>query len=376
MKRNGRIFLLIAAAAMLFASACGKSGGESGDKTSAAGTEKAGDAASEKSSENGAGSTAAESEKGSRTVTDMAGNQVTVPEKIERYADAWYAHNEVICMLDQAKGLVATSQTKKKGPWMYYVQPNMNNALSTFGDQFNLEELVAKKPDLVFDSKEDYREQLNAVGIPLVNVMFKNYDEMKRSVSLTGEILGEEQMASDYCAYLDGVLAELKEKLSSLSEEQKPKVLHGNSVYSFSVDGSDTIIDAWISAAGGRNAASSVKGNMQTVTLEQILEWDPDYIITGTSDEVEKILKDPNWSGLRAVQEGKVYANPKGVFSWDRYGVEEALQLQWAAALLHPDLFQTDIKAKIREFYQKFLNFDLTEEQAELILQAKPPEEN
>jgi len=37
--------------------------------------------------------------------------------------------------------------------------------------------------------------------------------------------------------------------------------------------------------------------------------------------------------------------NPKGVFSWDRYGAEEALQIQWAAKTLYPDLF-TNINIK------------------------------
>lgn len=314
-----------------------------------------------------------------RIVTDMAGNEVEIPSEVTKYADAWYAHNEVIIMLDQAEGLVATSMNSGSYPWAYLVQPNMNNALSTFGEDFNLEELVALEPDVVFasSSNEDLREQLAAVGIPLLNVMFTDYDQMKQSITLTGEVLGggAEEMAADYVAYLDGVLADLDEMVSSLPEEEKPTVLHGNSVYSLNIDGSNTIIDAWITAAGGVNAAAEVESNMQTVTLEQVLVWDPDVIITGTKSDVESIINDPEWAGLTAVRNGQVYTNPKGVFSWDRYGVEEALQLQWAANLLHPELFDIDIRAQVKDFYETFLHYTLTDEQVELILNAEPPQE-
>ena len=183
-----------------------------------------------------------------------------------------------------------------------------------------------------------------------------------------------EKYMPDYVAYLDDVLAQLEELVSSLSEEEKPTVLHGNSVYDLNIDGSNTIIDAWITAAGGTNAAAEVEGNMQTVTMEQILVWDPDVIITGTKSEVEEIMNDPEWAGLTAVQNGQVYTNPKGVFSWDRYGVEEALQLQWVANLLHPELFNIDIRTQVKDFYETFLHYTLTDEQVELILNAEAPQ--
>lgn len=311
-----------------------------------------------------------------RIITDMSGKQVEIPMVVDRYADAWFAHNEVVVMLDKAERMVATVETPERAPWEYLVQPNMYNALSTFGDDFNLEELVPLKPQVVFDSDSALEEQLNSVDIPVVNVMFSNYDEMKRSITLTGDVLGGDSvaMAAEYCLYLDETLKMLDEKLGSLSEDEKPSVLHGNSVYTLAVDGSKTIIDAWIDASGGVNSAQEVEGNMQTVTLEQVLDWNPDIIITGTPSEVESILNDPAWAGLTAVKTGQVYANPRGVFSWDRYGVEGALQLQWAAQLFHPDLIKIDIDKTIKEFYHTFLNYELTDAQVNRILNAENPE--
>ena len=42
------------------------------------------------------------------------------------------------------------------------------------------------------------------------------------------------------------------------------------------------------------------------------------------------------WSGITAVNNNDVYANPLGVFPWDRYSCEGKLQVLWAAQKLSP----------------------------------------
>ncbi len=152
--------------------------------------------------------------------------------------------------------------------------------------------------------------------------------------------------------------------------------MHGNSVYTLTIDGTDTIIDDWIKAAGGKNAVDeSTKGNASAqFSLEQVVAWNPDVIITGKAAEVDQILNDAEWASINAVKNKRVYVNPKGVFGWDRYGVEELLQIQWAAALLHADLFSDlNINEKVKDFYSTYLNYQLTDDDVQLILAAKNP---
>lgn len=97
-------------------------------------------------------------------------------------------------------------------------------------------------------------------------------------------------------------------------------------------------------------------------------------IITGKPDEVDKILNDQSWSSINAVKNKKVCVNPKGVFGWDRYGVEELLQIPWAAALLHPDLFSDlNINDKVKDFYHTYLRYDLSDDEVRRILTAQNP---
>lgn len=315
---------------------------------------------------------------GTHTVTDMGGTQVEVPTQITKYADGWYAHNEVSIMLNRAQGMVATHCDKKSWPWMYKVAPNMNQATTMFGKDFNYEDLVALEPQVVFDSSDSLREKLASAGIPLVNCMFKTFDEMKKSIELTGQVLGESALdvASAYNKELTEVLSTVKEKTDKLAADERPRVMHGNSVYTFVLDGTGTIMDEWIKTAGGTNAVtSSTQGNAQaTYSLEHIIDWNPDVIITGKAGEADQILADPAWASITAVKNHKVYVNPKGVFGWDRYGVEELLQLQWAATILHPDLFaDIDIHKSVRDFYATYLDYQLSDDDITRLLQAQDP---
>lgn len=317
---------------------------------------------------------------GTQTVTDMGGTEVEVPLNPAKYADGWYAHNEIAIMLTGAEGLVATHCAEKDYKWMYRVCPNMKGATATFGKDFNFEELAALEPQVIFDSTDSLRDKAMEAGIPLVNCSFKTFDEMKKSIELTAQVLGGEApgIAERYNGELDQVLADIKAKTDGLSESERISVMHGASVYTLTIDGTDTIIDDWIKASGGRNAVTeSTKGNAQAqFTMEQIMVWDPEVIITGKADEVDKILNDSNWASVKAVRDKRVYVNPKGVFGWDRYGIEELLQVQWAAATLHPGLFEgLDIADKVRGFYRTYLGYELSDREVELILAAKDPED-
>lgn len=317
--------------------------------------------------------------KQTRTIVDMKGVEVEIPLVVNTYVESWFAHNAVDIMLNEAKGMLVTCCDEPSYKWMYLVCPNMNNAeYMAFADNMNLEEIISLNPDVVFGSNEKYREMFLNVGIPFVNCTFNTYDTMKKSISLTAEILGKEaeDKAKKYIDYLDKKLAEVKAITDTVEEDKRTTIVHGSSVYKLGVDGKDTIIDEWINYSGGINAAAEdIDGNLKTMTLEQLLLWDPDVIITGSEQsEVDSIMSDEKWSSLKAVKNKRVYANPKGVFAWDRYGVEEALQFQYCSQLLYPELFKDfDLKAELKSFYKEFFNYELDDTQAEKILKHENP---
>lgn len=314
-----------------------------------------------------------------RVVVDMKGKEVEIPAVVNTYVESWFAHNAVDVMLKNAEGMLVTCCDEKSYQWMYKVCGNLSKAkFAKFSDSMNLEEIISLKPDVVFGSNEKYREMFNNVGIPFINCQFSNYEEMKKSISLTAEVFGGDAVtkAKDYISYLDTKLKEVKKITDTVPENERTTIVHGSSLYKMGVDGNNTIINDWIGYSGGINAAAKdIEGNLQTMTMEQLLLWDPDVLITGdTEEEVAKIMSDEAWKNLKAVKNNKVYANPKGIFAWDRYGVEEALQFQWCSKVLYPELFENvDIKKELISFYKKFLNYDLSDSDAEKILRHQNP---
>lgn len=324
-----------------------------------------------------------------QTITDSTGAKVEVPTTINTIADGWPAHNEVLVMLGQGSKIVSTnkSDAPQSRPWLAVVNPQMKKATTAFTNTaVNTDELLKTKPDIVFNSiVPQIASSVTQLGIPVVQLNFTDFNGLKSVFTLSGKILGPdaEKRANNYIKYLDSKLTSIQAVTSKIPESQKPKVLHITALNPLTIDGSNTIIDNWIKVAGGINAASSVSGNMKVVSMEQILQWNPDVIVfssntvTNSNDRataIEKLSTDPTWSKINAVKNKKMYVNPDGAFLWDRYGAEEALQIQWAAKTLYPDKFTNiDMAKETKSFYKTFLNYNLTDDETDRILKALPP---
>lgn len=329
----------------------------------------------------------APSSTGGNVITDSANQQVVIPAAVNRVADAWRAHNDVVIMLGAGDKIVATVITKSGAPWMYKIQPSLTDALSTFGTDFNTEDLVAQKPDVIFVSSGDTSvPKLQSLGIPVVQLAFTTFDQMKDCITLTAQVLGggAPERAVQYNAYLDDTISSVTAVTSQIPDAQKLKVLHVESLDPLEVDGGNTIIDQWITDAGGVDVAAQggVSGNMQQVTMEQVIAWNPDVIIIGANgvngkvSTVQELMGDQQWASIAAVQNNRVYQNPTGVYLWDRYSPEEVLQLQWAAKTLYSDQFASvDMSRVVTDFYKTYYNYDLTSDDVNAILtaQAQPP---
>lgn len=317
-----------------------------------------------------------------RTVTDSSGRQIQVPLKVERVADTWMGHNEVLAMLGADDRIVATMFSPQTRPWAYKVCPAYYNAV-TLSPTYDVEALLATKPDVVFmPSRDKNIEKVSNLGVLVIQVSFTDFDSMKKCFSDTANVLGDKEAlerSQKYNAYLDSKLESVRNISSKIPYEERPKVLHLVSLSPLCVDGGGTIISDWIEAAGGVNAAEEVKGGiMQEVSMEQILKWNPDVVILSVnakSEEKEQIMNSEPWKKVKAVKNNRVYLNPEGAFIWSRAGAEEALQIQWAAKTINPDMFQSiDINNETKWFYKTFFDYELTEENVQKILNSQEPE--
>lgn len=108
------------------------------------------------------------------------------------------------------------------------------------------------------------------------------------------------------------------------------------------------------------------------MTAEQLLAVDPDVIIVGTNNRAagyESLMSDSALTSLSAIQSGSVYTTPQGTLPWDTFGPEQSMAVLWMAKTLYPDRFEdVDLVAEMKEFYQTFYDYELSDEYAQLML--------
>ena len=316
---------------------------------------------------------------GTKVIKDIDGKEVTVPTHPERIADLWHANNQIILLLGGADKLSATTTAVKSLEWFKQVYPGIEKVDAPVkGTDVNMEQLLADKPDVVLASSKDQISKTSVADIPSVHVEFQNFADLKRTVELTAEVIGTNDAidrANKYLAYLEKNENLIKERLKDVKES--PKVLHisGGSDLT-KVDGSKSLIGEWMKLAGATNSLDGVE-NLKNISLEQIIASQPEYIIIGGADAqkgVDAIKADAAWKDVPAVKNDKIIKNPVGTFNWDRYSAEEALQILWAAKQFHPEQFQdVDLVKETREFYSTFYGYNLTEDEAQRIINGEGP---
>ncbi len=316
-----------------------------------------------------------------RVVIDQMGTEVTLPVNVEKVANFWFANNQIQLLLGAADKLVATINGMPNYAWYCKVYPRMATMPELADSKnVNLEELYKLEPDVVLTSSAGLAEICRNAGLAVVYIMFQDFDGLKETIRIDAEVFGGDApaRADRFFKYLDKNISLVAERTKDIPIEDRPTVMHiVNGTNLLKIDGTDCIINEWIKLAGGRNGLD-IEGNMKVVTIEEILKADPEYIIVGGGLKTEgkkKIMADPAWANLTAVKTGKVFSNPQGVFHWDRYSSEEALQVIWAAKLLHPDLFKdVDIVKETKYFYKEFFDYELSDEDAQRIIDAGEPE--
>jgi iron complex transport system substrate-binding protein len=309
-----------------------------------------------------------------RSITYYGDQTVVVPERIERVATTWEAQNAILAMLGFGDKIVATTRVVKDMPVFRHFVPSIGNAVvaGSSGGEINIEALMALKPDVLFVAGKlppARMEQLRQVGIAVAAFKANSMAALIERTQITGEILGPEaaRRASAYREYYEHNVARVSAGLAKVPVKERLKVYHclGDPL---ATTGRPSLNQDWMDLAGAVNVAEHwMQGggwNTAKVSLEQVLAADPDVIVSMRAQEAEQIRQDGRWRGLRAVREGRVYTNPRGMFWWCRETSEEAMQFLWLARTLYPDAFpDVDMRKETREFYQRFYGYRLSDDE-------------
>lgn len=298
------------------------------------------------------------------TVTDQAGREVTIEKEPEKVVSGYYISTSLLIALGQESKIVGIEAKADERPIYKLSAPELIE-LPNVGSakQFDLEGCAALEPDLVILPLKlsDAADTLTDLGIDVLLVNPENQelsDEMRDIVSVA-------MNCQDKAEELSAFVAEQEEFLSKATEnsEKHTVYLAGNSSF-LSTAGSQMYQNSLITMAGGENVAAEISDTYWAeVSYEQVLAWNPDYIIIAAEADytVDDVLNDPNIADLQAVKDKKVYQMPNSAEAWDSPVPGGILGAVWLSGILCEDVTSETVNSIIGEFYDTFYGFTYQE---------------
>lgn len=202
-------------------------------------------------------------------------------------------------------------------------------------------------------------------------VLDGSIQQIPNTLATVGAMLGVgergQSLATDARTAIDG----LRGRLLITESTDRPLVYYGLGPNGLETGLAGSQVMAAIDQAGVINVAAHLgTGELTSVTREQILQWNPAVIIAQQRGFYNALLRNSAWHGLTAVANKRVYLEPTDPFGWihDPPGVNLIIGLPWLSSICYPAVYQEDLRASVRDFYDKFYRVKLTDKQLEALV--------
>ena len=315
--------------------------------------------------------------------TDSTGREVELPTEITQVASAGPLANIMIYAVapDTLVGWASapTGNAAKYIDEKYLSLPEYGKFYGNTED-FNREALMASNPQVIIDVgewDEEYKADLDAlqeqIGIPVILVE-ANLEQNPAAYRTIGQLLGQEERGEELATYCETVLNDAKEKAATIAESDRKKVYYGEGETGLSTILSGTIHSQIYELVGAEIVVEADNAQVQqgggTVSMEQLLAWDPDVIMFSSGSIYASVADDATWAGLTAIAEDCYYEIPTEPYHWlgRPPGPNRVIGVRWLGNLLYPDVFDYDIRQEVKDFYHLFYRYDLTDEEVETLL--------
>lgn len=265
----------------------------------------------------------AESTETDYTYTDALGREVNITSH-ERVACLMGSFADMWCIAGGKESLVASADDTWTG-----FDLDLSDTVQNLGQikEPNLEVLLESEPDLVFASSKmqsntDMLETLEKAGISVVYLDVTGFEDYLSVLKMMTDLTGDNKAYEKNGEALKTQIEEAK----SRQDGSEPSVciirVAGTAV---SVKGSDdTVLSEMCKDLGCKNIADEHESLLENLSMETIIEADPDFIFVvyqGTDEEAsskvfeENVSSNEAWSGLSAVKNGNFYVMDRTLYN-------------------------------------------------------------
>lgn len=303
----------------------------------------------------------------------MVGRDVTVEGAVERVVPLGPGALRLLAYL-QATDLVVgveqheTRPERSTRPYNAAIDVGSRPSVGSRKDP-DRERLLELAPDAIvwaYASEKKADSLQRKLGIPVVaidpgDLVDTHRDRFYTAVSLLGDMLGREQRAAEVRSYVADTLDELGSKTPVPNSETPRSYIgylgrgkHGFT-YTMPTYPGFSFIDTRNVASGVSEGLKKKKGAARVaVDAETVIEWDPEYVFVDRGGESYDALSNPEFSGIDAIENDRVY----GVLPIRDYAANPGTELANAfavGAVLFPDSFDADPETKANDVYEALL---------------------
>lgn len=256
--------------------------------------------------------------------------------------------------------------------------------LSGRGSTVPLESLLQLAPDLVIDAGtadatyvSGVRRVSEQTGLPTLLVQGRIADHAAQ-LREVGRLLGVAERGERLARDAEAAIALAERVRASVPPAGRPRVYYGRGADGLETGLAGSINVELLDFCAGRNvAAEAGQGSLTRVSLEQLLRWNPEVIVTQDAAFARRVLTDPLWRDLAAVRAGRVHCAPVLPFGWldGPPGVNRLIGVRWLLEHLHPGhpalRALAPLHEAVRDFYQVFYGASLSAQAVQRLLEGE-----
>ncbi|HLH94437.1 MAG TPA: iron ABC transporter substrate-binding protein [Xanthobacteraceae bacterium] len=312
------------------------------------------------------------------TVTDGAGRSVPVPAHVTRIFPAGPPASLMIYTL-APETLIGWTRPNSAAEREFLLpdvggRPTVGR-LTGRGNTANLEAVLSVKPDLILDmgtisdtyvSLADRVQEQTGIPYALLDGSFAGTPAAYRTL---GALIDRRDDAERLAHYAEDTVATITGRIAGIPKEQRPRIYFARGPRGLETGLGGSINLETIEMLA-RNVAGDTKGGLSPVSLEQVLAWNPEVIVTIDREFAASVYNDPAWVPIAAVQAHRVHLAPSLPFGWVDFppSVNRLIGLWWLAKILYPTQFPEDLRPLTRAFYKQFYHVDITDAQLDHVL--------
>jgi iron complex transport system substrate-binding protein len=312
-------------------------------------------------------------------LTDGASRLVPVPARVTRVFPA--GPPAAITLYTMAPDLLLGWPRANRADEREFLDPKVGalpevGRITGRGNTANLEVVLALKPDLILDigsvnntyvSLADRVQQQSGIPYALLDGRFDGTADTYRTL---GALTGRRDAGEAAARYAEETIKTIAGRLPP--PEKRPRVYYARGPRGLETGLGGSINVETIELLA-RNVAGGTRGGLATVSIEDVLVWNPEVIVTIDKDFAGSVYNMPTWRPVAAVRAKRVHLSPKLPFGWVDFppSVNRLIGLWWLAKILYPELFPENLRALTREFYQRFYHVPLSDAQIDRVLAGR-----